>query len=167
MVGAQKKKWLTTLCVAGALVVAGCGDSDSTSSDTLTADTAQTTEDPSSAGEPSASDTPASIAAFCQAALDNQGGADIAADDDPAAIAEKLSANASALEEMAGSAPADVKADTDVVASAARDMADAIAGDPSLEKFNALIEEFANSDANTASENVQTWVKDNCEAGQQ
>ena len=77
-----------------------------------------------------------------------------------------MSANAAALEEMASLAPSDVKADADAVATAARSMAEAIAGDPTLDKFNSLIEEFATSDANTASATVQTWVKDNCEDAQ-
>ena len=157
---------LVSVCAVGALLFSACGGSDSESSDTATVDTEQATQD-SAADASVPSDSPESIAAFCKAALDNQGGADIAPEDDPAAIAEKLSANADALEEMAGLAPSDVKADADAVAGAARGMADAIAGDPTLEQFNALIEEFATSDANTASDNVQTWVKDNCEAGQQ
>ena len=157
---------LVSVCAVGALLFAACGGSDSESSDTATVDTEQATQD-SAADVSAPSDSPESIAAFCKAALDNQGGADIAPEDDPAAIAEKLSANADALEEMAGLAPSDVKTDAEAVASAAREMADAIAGDATLEKFNALIEEFATSDANTASDKVQTWVKDNCEAGQQ
>lgn len=159
------KGMLVSVCAVGALVFSACGGSDSESSDMSTADTEQTSQD--SAVDAAPADSPESIAAFCKAALDNQGGADIAADDDPAAIAEKLSANADALDEMAALAPGDVKADATAVATAARGMADAIAGDPTLEKFNTLIEEFATSEANTASDSVQTWVKDNCEAGQQ
>lgn len=143
-----------------------CGGSDSSSNDESTADTTEVAAD----AEDATTDTAAaaatgSVEEFCKSALDNQGGADIAADDDPAAIAEKLSANAAALEEMAAVAPSDVKADADAVATAARGMAEAISGDPTLDKFNSLIEQFATSDANTASANVQTWVKANCEPG--
>ena len=159
------KRMLVSVCAVGALVFSACGGSDSESSDASTADTEQTSQD--SVAESAPEDSPESLASFCKAALDNQGGADIAADDDPAAIAEKLSANADAVDAMAALAPSDVKADATAVATAARSMADAIAGDPTLEKFNNLIEEFATSEANTASDNVQTWVKDNCEAGQQ
>lgn len=155
---------LVSVCAVGALMFSACGGSDSTTSDTATANSEAAPQD--SAGASGAADTAESRAAFCKAALDNQGGADISPDDDPAAIADKLSSNADALKKMAALAPSDVKADADAVATAARGMADAIAGDPTLDKFNALIEQFATSDANTASDNVQTWVKSNCEAGQ-
>ena len=154
------------VCIVGAIALGACGGSDSSSNDESTADTAEVAAD----AEDATTDTAAAVATgsveeFCKSALDNQGGADIAADDDPAAIAEKLSANAAALEEMAAVAPSDVKADADAVATAARGMAEAISGDPTLDKFNSLIEQFATSDANTASANVQTWVKANCEPG--
>ena len=154
------------VCIVGVLALGACGGSDSSSNDESTADTTEVAAD----AEDATTDTAAaaatgSVEEFCKSALDNQGGADIAADDDPAAIAEKLSANAAALEEMAAVAPSDVKADADAVATAARGMAEAISGDPTLDKFNSLIEQFATSDANTASANVQTWVKANCEPG--
>lgn len=154
------------VCIVGAFAMGACGGSDSSSNDESTADTTEVAAD----AEGETTDTAAaaatgSVEEFCKSALDNQGGADIAADDDPAAIAEKLSANATALEEMAAVAPSDVKADADAVATAARGMAEAISGDPTLDKFNSLIEQFATSDANTASANVQTWVKANCEPG--
>ena len=156
-----------SVCAVGALLFSACGGSDSESSDMSSVDTEQSTQDSAATNDSTPSDSPESLAAFCKSALDNQGGADIAPDDDPAAIAEKLSANADALEEMAGLAPSDVKSNAEAVAAAARGMAEAIAEDPTLDKFNSVIEEFATSEANTASENVQTWVKDNCEAGQQ
>ena len=84
----------------------------------------------------------------------------------PAKIAEKLSANADALADVAAKAPSAVKTDAQAVADAAKQMAGAIAADPTLEKFNTLIADFAASDANAASQRVQTWVNDNCEAGQ-
>ena len=153
---------LVSVCVVGALVFASCGGSD-----VSTADSASVSSDAGSVtGDSVVEDSAESLATFCKSALDNQAGADIGADDDPAAIAEKLSANAASLAEMAGVAPSELKADAQAVADAAKGMADAIAGDPSLEKFNSLIEEFATSDANAASERVQTWVNENCEAGQ-
>jgi hypothetical protein len=155
-----------TLCFVGVVALAACGGSDSESSDASTSDTAEQTTDTAATGDAVAEDPAVKVAAFCKSALDNQGGADIAPDDDPAAIAEKLSANAAALAEMASVAPDEVKVDADAVAAAASSMAEAIAGDPTLDKFNSLIEEFATSEANTASANVQTWVKDNCEDGQ-
>jgi len=157
-----------SLCLASLVALGACGGSDSESSDASSSDTIEATSDTAEATtDTAATEDPAvALAAFCKSALDNQGGADIAPDDDPAAIAEKLSANATSLEEMAALAPGDVKADADAVATAAREMADAIAGDPTLDKFNSLIEQFATSDANTASATVQTWVKDNCEDGQ-
>ena len=158
---------LVSVCVVGVLVFASCGGSDSGSSDVSTGDTASVSTDAGAVtGDSVVEDSTESLAAFCKSALDNQAGADIGADDDPAAIAEKLSANAASLAEMAGVAPSELKADAQAVADAAKGMADAIAGDPSLEKFNSLIEEFATSDANAASERVQTWVNENCEAGQ-
>ena len=144
--------------------LAACGDSDS--NDTSSTDTAAASDEMNQTVDTASGDPAANLAAFCKSALDNQSGADIAADDDPAAIAEKLSANASALAEMASVAPDEVKADADAVANAASSMAEAIVADPTLDKFNSLIEKFATSEANTASANVQTWVKDNCEAGQ-
>jgi hypothetical protein len=155
-----------TLCFVGVVALGACGGSDSESSDASTSDTAEQTTDTNATSDTVAEDPAVKLAAFCKSALDNQGGADISPDDDPAAIAEKLSANATALAEMASVAPDEVKADADAVAAAASSMAEAIAGDPTLDKFNSLIEEFATSEANTASANVQTWVKDNCEAGQ-
>ena len=112
-----------------------------------------------------AQDSADSLAAFCKSALDNQSGADIGATDDPAAIAKKLSANADSLATMAGLAPAELKSDAEAVATAAKGMADAITADPTLEKFNSIIEEFSKSDANAASEKVQSWVNENCQAG--
>lgn len=169
MSGRRVRGALVAMCAAGALMFTACGGSDSESSDVSTADTAvDTAQGPEdSVADSSSADSPESLAAFCKAALDNQGGADIGSEDDPAKIAEKLSANADALQAMAALAPSEVKSDVDAVASAARGMADAIAGDPTLEKFNGLIEQFATSEANTASDKVQTWVKNNCEAGQQ
>ena len=156
------------VCIVGAFVLGACGGSDSSSNDETTADSTEVvneTDEAEKATTDTAVEATGSVEEFCKSALDNQGGADIAADDDPAAIAEKLSANAAALEEMASLAPSDVKADAEAVATAARSMAEAISGDPTLDKFNSLIEEFATSDANTASANVQTWVKANCEPG--
>jgi len=156
------------VCIVGAFVLGACGGSDSSSNDETTADSTEVvneTDEAEEATTDTAVEATGSVEEFCKSALDNQGGADIAADDDPAAIAEKLSANAAALEEMASLAPSDVKADAEAVATAARSMAEAISGDPTLDKFNSLIEEFATSDANTASANVQTWVKANCEPG--
>jgi ABC-type Fe3+-hydroxamate transport system substrate-binding protein len=155
-----------TLCFASVVALAACGGSDSESNETQTTDSAEQTTDAAATGDTVAEDPAVKLAAFCKSALDNQGGADISPDDDPAAIAEKLSANAAALSDMASVAPDEVKADADAVAAAASDMAEAIAGDPTLDKFNSLIEEFATSEANTASANVQTWVKDNCEDAQ-
>lgn len=154
------------MCFTGVIALASCGGSDSDSNDSQTADTAEQTSDTTATSDTVAEDPAVKVAAFCKSALDNQGGADISPDDDPAAIAEKLSANAAALAEMASVAPDDVKADADAVATAAKNMADAIAGDPTLDKFNSLIEEFATSDANAASEKVQSWVNDNCEDAQ-
>ncbi len=154
------------VCIVGAFVLGACGGSDSSSNDESTADTTEVAADAEGATTDTAvAEATGSVEEFCKSALDNQGGADIAADDDPAAIAEKLSANAASLEEMASFAPSDVKSDAEAVATAARSMAEAISGDPTLDKFNSLIEEFATSDANTASANVQTWVKANCEPG--
>ena len=138
---------------------AACGGSKSDSNDASTKDSQVVTED-------SASASTSDLATFCKQALDNAGGADIADDDDPTKIAEKLSTNADTLADIASKAPDAVKADALAVAEGARKMADAITADPTLDKFNTLIAEFATSDANTASERVQTWVKDNCEAGQ-
>ena len=153
------------MCIVGAFVLGACGGSDSSSNDETTADSTEVVSETDEATTDTAAEATGSVEDFCKSALDNQGGADIAADDDPAAIAEKLSANAAALEEMASLAPSDVKADAEAVATAARSMAEAISGDPTLDKFNSLIEEFATSDANTASATVQTWVKANCEPG--
>lgn len=153
------------VCIVGAFVLGACGGSDSSSNDETTADSTEVVSETDEATIDTAAEATGSVEDFCKSALDNQGGADIAADDDPAAIAEKLSANAAALEEMASLAPSDVKADAEAVATAARSMAEAISGDPTLDKFNSLIEEFATSDANTASATVQTWVKANCEPG--
>lgn len=153
------------VCIVGAFVLGACGGSDSSSNDETTADSTEVVSETDEATTDTAAEATGSVEDFCKSALDNQGGADIAADDDPAAIAEKLSANAAALEEMASLAPSDVKADAEAVATAARSMAEAISGDPTLDKFNSLIEEFATSDANTASATVQTWVKANCEPG--
>ena len=153
------------VCIVGAFVLGACGGSDSSSNDETTADSTEVVNETDEATTDTAAEATGSVEDFCKSALDTQGGADIAADDDPAAIAEKLSANAAALEEMASLAPSDVKADAEAVATAARSMAEAISGDPTLDKFNSLIEEFATSDANTASATVQTWVKANCEPG--
>lgn len=147
-----------SLLAASAIVLASCGGSNDSSTQSTSTDSVAV-----DAGAPA--DAGADQAAFCAAALDNQGGADIADDDDPSKIAQKLSKNADTLATLAAKAPAAVKTDAEAVADAARSMADAISADPTLEKFNTLIAEFATSDANDASQKVQTWVKDNCEAG--
>lgn len=152
---------LVSLALAGLVVMTACGGSDDESDSG-----SEVTTNGANSGDTEQQDPAAAIAAFCKSALDNQGGADISADDDAAAIAEKLSNNATSLEEMASIAPEEIKADTEAVAAAARGMADAISSDPTLDAFNALIEQFATSDANTASEEVQTWVADNCEVSQ-
>lgn len=149
-------------CVVGALLFASCGGSDSGSSDTSAA---VSNDEGTASNDSVAQDSADSLAAFCKSALDNQSGADIGATDDPAAIAKKLSANADSLATMAGLAPAELKSDAEAVATAAKGMADAITADPTLEKFNSIIEEFSKSDANAASEKVQSWVNENCQAG--
>lgn len=150
-------------CVAGALLFASCGGSSSKSSDTSAA---VASDEGNASDETVAPDSAESLAAFCKSALDNAAGADIGATDDPAAIAKKLSTNAESLSSMAALAPADLRADAEAVATAAQGMADAITADPTLEKFNSIIEEFSKSDANAASEKVQTWVNENCKVGQ-
>lgn len=144
--------------LVGTLILAGCGGSDGDSG--ATSDTVEQTADSDASSDTAVEDP----AAFCKAALDNQGGADIKSDDDPMAIAAKLSDNADTLAKMVDDAPGDVKADIELVADGARKMADALSADPSLEKFNTAIIEFAASDANAASQKVQTWVTDNCGA---
>ena len=155
----------TVFCafVTGTLALASCGGSKSGSSDTSGV---VSNDGAAGSGDSVAPDSAESLAAFCKSALDNQSGADIGATDDPAAIAKKLSVNAESLSKMAGLAPAELKSDAEAVATAAKGMADAITADPTLEKFNSLIEEFSKSDANAASEKVQSWVNANCEAGQ-
>lgn len=152
------KRQLRYACVGALLALAACGGSKSESTDSSTNDTVNAVDaSPSNDG---------SLADFCTAARDNQGGADIADTDDPAKIAEKLSTNAETLAAIAKQGPTEVKADAQAVADAAQKMAEAITADPTLEKFNTLIADFAASDANSASQRVQTWVTDNCEAGQ-
>lgn len=151
------------VALAGTLVLVGCGGSDGDSGATSGTDSEQST-DGGSTSDTAADDSEAKLAAFCETALDNQGGADIKSEDDPMAIAAKLSDNADTLAKMVDDAPSDVKADIELVADGARKMADALSADPSLEKFNSVIVEFAASDANTASQKVQTWVTANCGA---
>ena len=155
----QVGRRILVVAVVAAIGLASCGGSKSESGESSTSDT-------NLVATADTVDVAAAQAAFCKMALDNQGGADIADDDDPTKIAEKLSTNADTLAELASNAPSNLKADAEAVADGARKMADAISADPTLDKFNTLIAEFATSDANAASQRVQTWVKDNCEAGQ-
>jgi hypothetical protein len=59
-----------------------------------------------------------------------------------------------------------VKGDVELLAKAAADMAAALAEDPTLENFEAVVESFATEEVNTASTNVEAFLSENCGASE-
>lgn len=150
------KRASVLVVASGALLLGACGGSDSESSDTSVA-----TEDSVAAEETPAVDD---VEAFCAAAADAEAMADIADDADAAAIAEAMATQATRLGELASIAPAALKGDVDTLAKAADDMAKALAADPALENFDAVVESYATEEINTASTNVEAYLSENCGA---
>lgn len=150
-----KKRTFVVLALTGALALSACGGSDNEASDTSVA-----TEDSvaaETAGEPD-------LAKFCESATDADNAADLPDNADAAAVAEQMSTQAGRLSDLAAMAPADVKGDIELLAKAATDMAGALADDPTLENFDAVVESFATEEVNNASTNVETFLSENCGA---
>lgn len=152
-----------TLCFVGVVALAACGGSDSESSDASTSDTAEQTTDSASTSDSAAAvaDPEAQLAAFCSAA-EEQAGSNLAETDDASAIADKLGQNADTLAKLAASAPDDVKESVEATATAAREMADAIAADSSLDNINEVVSKYATPEFEASSKNVEEFIKANC-----
>ena len=150
-----KKRTLVVLAAAGALILSACGGSDDEASDTTVATQDSVVED---------GNTTVDVAEFCASATDAENAADLPDNADAAAVAEQMNVQAGRLTDLAATAPADVKGDIELLAKAATDMASALAEDPTLENFDAVVESFATEEVNTASSNVEAYLSENCGA---
>lgn len=149
--------------MVGALMLAACGGSDSDSTDTPSADTSAVTQDSAASSDASGdnADPEAQLAAFCTAA-EEQGGSNLAETDDATAIADKLGQNADTLAKLAASAPDEVKEAVEATASVAREMADAVAADPSLDNISEVVTKYATPEFEATSKKVEEFIKANC-----
>lgn len=146
-----------SLFVAGALLLSACGGSDSDSGDATTDTAGQTTDT-------AVVDEAAAIAAFCEAAADEGINASNLADDAQVEeVAAQMKTRADALNELAGTAPADIVADVKVIADAATSMAEALESDPTLANFNEVVEQLATAEIESASLKIDEFVANNCE----
>lgn len=141
---------------AGALALSACGGSDGDSSDTSVAAGDSVPADNAGDG--------GDLAAFCASATDAESAANLPDNADAAAVAEQMNVQAGRLSDLAATAPAEVKGDIELLAKAATDMAGALAEDPKLENFDAVVESFATEEVNNASTNVETFLSENCGA---
>ena len=149
-------------CVVGIFLLGACGGSDSETNEGASADTAVTTVDTTATPDTATPTDPAAvIASFCADAQE-QAGSNLAETDDAAAIAEKLGTNADTLEKLAAGAPEEIKADVESTAKAAREMADAVAADPSLDNINDVVTKYATPDFAAASKKVEEFIKTKC-----
>jgi len=150
------------LYIAGVFALGACGGSDSGSSDASTSDTAATSDTTATADTTGESiDPEAQLATFCSSA-DEQAGSNLAETDDATVIADKLGQNADTLAKLAESAPDDVKEAVEATATAAREMADAVAADPSLDNINEVVTKYATPDFEASSKKVEEFIKANC-----
>jgi hypothetical protein len=152
-----KKRTFVVLAMASALALSACGGSDSESSDTSVSADSVAKDDTAPGGD---------LEAFCADATDAENAANIPDNADAAAVAEQMNVQAQRLSELASTAPADVKGDVELLAKAAADMAAALAEDPTLENFDAVVESFATEEVNTASTNVEAFLSENCGASE-
>ena len=157
------KGTLVSAFMVGALVLTACGGSDSETTDASTGDTSSVTQDSAASSDASGdnADPEARLAAFCSAA-EEQAGSNLAETDDATAIADKLGQNADTLAKLAASAPADVKDAVEATATAAREMADAVAADPSLDNINEVVTKYATPEFEASSKKVEEFIKANC-----
>lgn len=156
------------VCIVGAFVLGACGGSDSSSNDETTADSTEVVNETDEADETDeattdtvAEDPAVKLAAFCDGANDQEG-SNLVETDDAAALAAKLGENADTLAALAENAPDEVREASESMASVAREMADAVAADPSLEKINEIVQKYATADADAASRKVEEFIKTNC-----
>jgi len=82
--------------------------------------------------------------------------------DDATAIADKLGQNADTLAKLAASAPDEVKEAVEATASVAREMADAVAADPSLDNISEVVTKYATPEFEATSKKVEEFIKANC-----
>ena len=149
--------------MVGVLVLAACGGSDSESTDASSTDGSSVSQDSAAPSDASGenADPEARLAAFCTAAAE-QAGSNLAETDDATAIADKLGQNADTLAKLAANAPDDVKDDVEATAAAAREMADAVAADPSLDNINEVVTKYATPEFEASSKKVEEFIKANC-----
>ena len=154
------KRTFVVLVAAGALALSACGGSDDESSDTTVA-----TQD-SVADDTAGGDQQGDLAKFCEAANDADSAADLPDSADAAAVAEEMGVQAQRLTDLVDVAPAEVKGDIELLAKAATDMSAALADDPTLENFDAVVGSFATEEVNDASTNIETFLSENCGAAE-
>lgn len=148
---------LVSVCVVGALVFASCGGSD-----VSTADSASVSSDAGSAtGDSVVEDSAARLELFC-ADAQKQAGTNLAEADDATAIAKKLADNAATLAKLAVNSPDEVKDSVTGIATAAKEMADAVAADPSLANINDVVQKYSTPDFDASSKKVEEFIKTNC-----
>lgn len=156
--GAKRKVFSS--CVAGMLALAACGGSNSDSGQEASSANTDATMNSESADE-SPVDPAALLKLFCADAQE-QAGTNLAETDDATAIATKLSDNAATLAKLAVNAPDEIKASVSAIATAAKDMADAVAADSSLANINDVVQKYSTPDFEASSKKVEEFIKTNC-----
>jgi len=169
-------RWLAMLVMALALVAAGCGggDSESASSDETTVEETTTTDTTSEDTTTESSDTTADIE-------------DVLGDEDCLALAgvgatiaqafsgaSDGSASTEDLEQLADKVPDEIRADVQTLATAFATYADKLkdigispGSTPNAEQIQELQAAIASLDQDeltAASQRIQTWANENCQA---
>ena len=158
----QMKRKVFFACIAGVLSLAACGGSKSDSGDATGSSNTDATMNSESAGDSAvAADPAAKLKLFC-ADAQQQAGTNLAETDDANAIAQKLADNAATLAKLAVNAPDDVKDSVTGIATAAKEMADAVAADPSLANINDVVQKYSTPDFDASSKKVEEFIKTNC-----
>ena len=172
-------RWLSVLCIALALVVAGCGGGDESASDTTATETTtqSTTTDETSTDETSTDtsglDTDATFAwasEDCQSLVKAYVGlsAAIAA----ASTGQDVSGDIEAFSEYVDQVPEEIRADVEALASAYGTFVDELQaigvtpGEvPTAEQLQALDEaskSVSDPDVQAAGERLSAWTTENC-----
>ena len=149
-------------CVAGMMALVACGGSKSDTGEATGSTNTDATMNSQSANDTTTPTDPAArLELFC-ADAQKQAGTNLAEADDATAIAKKLADNAATLAKLAVNSPDEVKDSVTGIATAAKEMADAVAADPSLANINDVVQKYSTPEFEASSKKIEEFIKTNC-----